>query len=215
VAEARVTAGRRALGAAAVVVLLALAGLLGVLSLDVLRWRDQLSESELRLAAAPSVRGLEPDTRLPRGVSGRLLGIRDDLDFREAVQLFRLARPGQPARELRDVALRSRAETALARVGRSGATAAQRSRAALLRGIFAFEEARGNEAQRAVFLRRSLVEFREAIRLDARNEDAKYDLELALRLLQNAESDSGGGAGGQRGDTPAAGAGAASSGSGF
>lgn len=209
------TGGRRALGALAVVVLLALAALLGVLALDVLRWRDHLSESELRLASAPTVRALEPGTRLPRSASARLLGVQDDLDFREAVQLFRLARPGQPARELRDVALRSRAETALARVGRSGATGAQRSRAALLRGIVAFEEARGSEAQRAVFLRRSLAEFRAAIRLDPRNEDAKFDLELALRLLQNVESDSGGGTGGQRGDTPASGAGAASSGSGF
>lgn len=205
----------RALGAVAALVMVALGVALGVLALDVLRWRDRLSENDLRLAATPSLRGLEPETRLPRGLSRRLLGVEDDLEFREALQLFRLARPGQPARELRDVALKSRAETALARVGRDDASAERRSRAALLRGILAFEEARQNEGQRAVFLRRSVSEFREAIRLDPSHEDAKYDLELVLRLLQNAESDAPGGSGGQRADTPASGAGAASSGSGF
>ena len=81
-------------------------------------------------------------------------------------------------------------------------------------GVLALLEARESEAQRSVFLRRSLTELREAARLDPGNEDAKYDLELVLRLTESSQDESGGGSGG-RGDTPAAGAGAASSGSGY
>ena len=206
--------GRRIAGAIAVVALLALAAFLAVLALDVLRWGRHLDETEVGLAAVPSVRGLEPDTRLPAGISRRLLGVGDDVEFREALQLFRLSRPGQPARDLQDVALRSRAETELARVARDDPSSANRSRASLLRGIFALEEARESQAQQSVFLRRSLSELREAIRLDPANEDAKYDLELVLRLIENSEDESGGGSSG-RGDTPASGAGAASSGSGY
>jgi hypothetical protein len=206
--------GRRLAGAGATVVLLVLAALLGLLALDVLRWGTHMSENDVALAAAPTVQGLEPETRLPAGISRRLLGVGDDLEFRQALQLFRLSRPGLPPRDLHDVALRSRAETALARVARDDPSRTNRSRASVLMGVLALLEARESEAQRSVFLRRSLTELREAARLDPGNEDAKYDLELVLRLTESSQDESGGGSGG-RGDTPAAGAGAASSGSGY
>jgi hypothetical protein len=49
--------------------------------------------------------------------------------------------------------------------------------------------------------------------LDPENDDARFNLELALRLLSNAASSSAGS--GERAATPASGAGAASSGSGY
>ncbi|MGH2996878.1 MAG: hypothetical protein ACRDN6_10460 [Gaiellaceae bacterium] len=206
---------RTALGLAALALAVAGAAMLALLAADVLAWRGHLEEADVRLATSPRAAELEPETRLPAGLSRRLLGVDDDIEFREAVRLFRNANVGRPARDLREVGLRSRAETALARVGRTDPSPARRSLAATLRGIFSFEEARDNEAQRVVFLRRSLADFREAIRLDATNEDAKYDLELALRLLENAQQEAEGGGGGQRGDPRASGAGAASSGSGY
>ena len=68
-----------------------------------------------------------------------------------------------------------------------GPTRTRRSLVANLQGALAFEEARDDSGQAAVLLRRSLTSFRRAIALDRRNEDAKYNLELVLRLLEQAE----------------------------
>jgi hypothetical protein len=65
-----------------------------------------------------------------------------------------------------------------------------------------------------VLLRRAAASFRDAIRRDPSYEDAKFNLELTLRLLQQGGAPSGGGGGG-RTDTPASGAGAASTGRGY
>jgi hypothetical protein len=63
-------------------------------------------------------------------------------------------------------------------------------------------------------VRRAVEQFTRAVTLDPDNEDALYDLELALRVLRS------GGGGGQGGTTsrsplPAPGAGSATSGGGF
>ena len=106
--------GRRLAGAGAAVVLLVLAALLGLLALDVLRWGTHMSEHDVALAAAPTVQGLEPETRLPAGISRRLLGVGDDLEFRQALQLFRLSRPGLPPGPARRGAAESRRDRARA-----------------------------------------------------------------------------------------------------
>ncbi len=207
---------RRWLGAALVVVALALAAFLAVLGADVLAWRGQLEDADVgftQRAGDPAM--WEPDHRLPGSLARRALSVEDDIAYRRAVQRFRLSRPRSPQRDLNDVALRSAAETELARAGRAQSDRRRRSQLANLRGALAFEEARSDEAQAALFLRRGLGEFREAARLDPDNEDARYNLELVLRLLQNVEGESGGGGGGQRSDTPASGAGAASQGEGY
>ena len=194
---------------------LVLAVVLAVLAADVLRWRGHLERADLRYAAEPSAAGRwHPDTRLG-GLSTRLLGVDDDVAFRRAAQRFRAVRPGVPAAVLGDVAKRARADAALARITRGDESPKRRSLAATYRGVLAFEEARGADAEAPVFLRRSATEFRHAIRLDAGNDDAKYNLELVLRLLDTLDSEAAGGDAGQRGDTPASGAGAASSGSGY
>lgn len=63
-------------------------------------------------------------------------------------------------------------------------------------------------------MRRAIGEFRRAAELDPANEDALYDLELGLRLLRRAGSDSGEGQN-ARSPLPAPGAGSATSGGGF
>ena len=209
-------AARRGLGAVLVVVALALAAFLAVLGADVLAWRGQLEGADVRFTQGAGDTAMwEPDSRLPGSLARRALSVEDDVAYRRAVQRFRLSRPRSPQRDLRDVALRSAAETELARTGRAQSDRKRRSQLANLRGALAFEEARSDDAQAALFLRRSLGEFREAARLDAGNEDARYNLELVLRLLQNVEGGSGAGEGGQRADTPATGAGAASQGEGY
>jgi hypothetical protein len=204
---------------ASVVALVAVAGaaLLAVLAIDTLRWRGHLESADLRYAARQGDATMwEPDTRLPLGVTRELLAVEDDLAFRRAVQGFRVVNLSRPPRDLADVGRRGQIELRLGRLAASDTNAQRRSLAANLRGVLAFEEARNDQGgQTAVFLRRALREFREAIRTDAGNEPAKYNLELVLRLLQTAGNEDQAGGGGSRGDPQASGAGAASGGSGY
>jgi hypothetical protein len=194
VAQEADLSGRRALGFAAMVVALAAAAFLAVLAADVLRWRGQLQRADLRFRAVPGdTRVWEPDTRLPVSWSRGLLGLSDDVAFRRALQRFRLGRPGEPARDAHDVAVRSEADLALRGVADDETSPDRRSRALLLSGVLQLEDARGNGPRGGASLRRALDSFRGAIRTDPANEDAKYDLELVLRLIQ-----SGGGQGQQR-----------------
>jgi hypothetical protein len=203
------------LGGAALV-LVAAAAVLAVFAVDVLRWRGHLEEADMRYTAGTgALRMWEPgDTWLP-DATRTLLGVEDDVELRRALQRFRLARVRQAPRSQQEVNLRSAVEADLARLGRGGGEPGQKSLAAVLRGALAFEEARQGGEQPTIFLRRSLTAFREAIRLDPSNEDAKYDVELVLRLLETVSGDTSGGTGAQRGNVTARGAGSGSSGTGF
>lgn len=194
----------------------AAAAFLVVLGLDVLRWGDDLERADLRYEAVAGERDMwQADTILPAALSRDLLDVEEDVQFREVLQQFALARVRETPRDQRDLAKRGAVETELARLGEQPLGGPRLSRLANMSGALSFEEARFDEGQRATFLRRSLAEFREAIQLDPANEDARYNLELVLRLIQSVEQESGAGGGGARGDTQASGAGAATSGSGY
>ena len=200
---------------AAAVASLALAVVLALFAADVLRWQDHLDESDLRFALASGTADTwTPDTVLPERISRTVLGVEDDLAFRRALTRFRLSQPRRPVQQFADVTLRSVAETSIAHAVRLDPGREQRALLANLRGVLALEEARGVELQRSVLLRRAAAGFREAIAIDPDYEDAKFNLELALRLLQRSGAEAGGG-GGERTETPASGAGAASSGRGY
>lgn len=201
--------------AAASVLSLAVASALFLAGIDALRWRGQVERGDVVFASAPQLpRSWVPETSLPVGVTRSLLGVDDDLAFRAAVRHFRVSRPWEPAQSAHDLALRGQAEAELARVGGSGAST-RRAYAALLRGILAFEEARGDSQQAGVLLRRALVQFRAATRLDPGSEDAKADVELVLRVLEEAAKGASAAGSGERPNTVASGAGAATSGSGY
>jgi hypothetical protein len=208
---------RQLIASAAALVAVAAAAFLAVLAVDALRWRDHIESADLRYAAQRGNSSMwEPGTRLPVALTRAALDIEDDIDFRRAVQAFRNVNPSRPPRSLADVGRRGQVELQLGRLADSDTDATRRSLAANLRGVLAFEVARNDRGgQTAVFLRRSLSEFRDAIRLDPSNEPAKYNLELVLRLLEATQDEQGAGGGGARGETPASGAGAASSGSGY
>jgi hypothetical protein len=208
--------GRRVALLTAAAAAFAVAAFLLVLALDVLRWREHVEAADLRFAAAAGDRAMwEPDTTLPGSLSRSLLAVEDDLAYRRAAQLFRLSRVGLPARDLGDVARRGRVDRELARLDRTDAERSRRSLGANLQGVLALEEARDSSGQQTVLLRRSAESFRKAVLLDQGNEDAKYNLELVLRLLASVGNDASPSGGGQRGDTPASGAGAASQGGGY
>ena len=200
---------------AVLVVALAASGFLATLAVDVLRWDRQLEQADLRFASGTGNRDMWiADTYLPSDLSGSLLAVDEDVAIREAVQAFRTSRPRRPPQQFSHVALRSAAEAELARAVRTGPGRKQEARLSNLRGVLRLEEARGAQTEQSVLLRRAAASFREAIGNDIRYEDAKFNLELTLRLLQRGGSPSGGG-GGDRADTPASGAGTASTGRGY
>lgn len=185
-----------------------------VLAADVLRWERDVRRADVRftLTADTNV-AWSPDALALGGLSGRALGVGDDVDFREALRRFWAAKPREPVRQFSDVTARSAAERDLAQIG-PGNTREQRAIAANLRGALLLEEARTAPAQRSVFIRRAIEQFHRAYTLDPTYEDAVYNLELSLKLLKQSGNDPGGG-GGSRSPNPNQGAGAATSGRGF
>ena len=204
---------RRAIGWAAFVAMLAAAAFLTVLAADVLRWRGHIEHADFR-AGQGRTNIWKADTRLPRDPAADLLGVDDDVRFRSALQLFRFGNPRRPARNQHDLNLRLAADARLADVAETNPSAAIRSRAAMLRGLLALETARGEPLRAETSLRRALTELRTAIKLDDRNTDAKYDLELVMRLLRTVEEQSPGSEG-QSGGSDGQGAGSSPSSSGF
>jgi hypothetical protein len=208
-------AERRAAGVVAIGAALLIAAALVALAIDVVRWDREVERADVHFSGGAAARAdWRPDTFLPAGVSRVALGLEDDLAVRDAVRRFRLSRPRQPLRSVLDVAARSAAEAEIARALRKGAGPRERALLANLRGVLALEEARIGREQASVLVRRAAASFREAIGIDPAYEDAKFNLELAYMLLRQSGRESGGG-GGERVETPASGAGAASAGSGY
>jgi hypothetical protein len=205
---------RRLVGWTAVASLFALAAVLTVLAADVLRWRGHLERADF-LVGSGSTQIWTADTRLPGDPAAELLDVEDDVAFRRALQLFRLGNPRRPARNQHDLNLRLAADSRLADVVEGHRSVPIRSRAAMLRGLLALETARGEPLRAETSLRRALTELRTAIRLDDRNIDAKYDLELVMRLLRTVEEESPGGTEAQSGGSDGQGAGSSPSSSGF
>lgn len=175
---------RRALLAAAAVLMLACAGFLGLLASDVRQWEMRLVHDDLTFRETPDQSGLfRPDEQLPGGAARRLLGIDDDVAFRRALQLLWMSVAAPLAdQDPERVAIRAAAEIALAEVARSDPDRRRRSQVTNLLGVLSVApggeepgDVRGNRLESAI------VSFRTAVRLDDRNERAKYNLELALR----------------------------------
>jgi hypothetical protein len=205
---------RRILVPLAVVAALVASLLLALLAADVLRWQRSLESGDSRFGTVAGDRGMwSPDTLLSTGASRSLLGVEDDVTFREAVQSFRFARPRMPVTRFSQLAARSAAERSLARVSRGDQARERAAIVANLRGVLALEEARTSQGGSGPPLRRAITQFRRAVTLDRQNDDAKFNLELALQALSASGSGSGGG--GERTATPASGAGAATSGTGY
>jgi hypothetical protein len=137
-------------------------------------------------AGAPEWR---PGTWLPLD----LVGGDADLEQRRALVLVRRAlRPAAPFGGQERQADRGAAASALSAIAQRGEPALA-SQAADLLGVLAFTDGQGVD--------RALAGFEQAYRLDRGNEDAKYNLELVLRLLRPTGTREGtSSAAGPRGD---------------
>ena len=196
-------------------VALVLAGTLALLALDVHGVDETFRADDLRFQRNPGDSALwVTESRLPGDLGEKMLGVADDRQFRSGVRFFRLSGLRSQSRSIDQSTFQQAAELELSRVDRTDSNAWRRSAAANLRGVINLVEAATSD-ESGQLLQRSLSEFRNAIRLNPENAEAKYNLELVLQIAaENPPSDDEGGGGG-RGDTPASGAGVASSGSGY
>jgi hypothetical protein len=201
---------RRERGAViAAIVAIPIAIVLVVLAVDVLRTPGWIGEDDTRFQSAP-VRGSglwnEPGVLATRARL-RTLGIEDDLAYRRTLALFKRLRPGEedqlddPDKEHRWAKL----QFDLTTQSRENPDVERRSELQNLMGVVLLARyLYASPDQRSALLTNSIGAFRTAVELDPRNDDAKVNLELALRaygpsLFPSDAPDTGGAHGQQSG----------------
>jgi hypothetical protein len=154
-----------------------------LLAADVGAWHGTLAGGDLSYPA----RTLDEDpwqasTILPFHAGARVLGVEDDLAFRRALRLFRLAGLRLTRYGPEVLTARSTAQSQLTRALRTDPDRARRAREANMLGvIFLVAAADGTTTeQRRGLYRGAASSFATAVRLDPGLEDAKYNLELTL-----------------------------------
>jgi hypothetical protein len=180
----------KAFGFVAALVLLVLAVGAALLAGDVRSWEKTMRSDDALFAAAAGRAKWEPPTRLS-GLAQNVLDVADDVELRRAIALYRKNANVQPRLDnAQQVALaRGHAEQALAAVARRS-PGARASQAETLLGVLVFtdvgpspdpfEETTGVDPDQT---QASITDFQDAVRSDPTNDVAKYDLELALRVL--------------------------------
>ena len=165
--------------------------LLVVFAVDVLRWQRTLGAADVAFDATPRSGAQDRwafDGVLPSTLEKLALRVDDDLQYRDAIQLFARVEPGQVqifGPQLEN--LFGTAQVEVGRIGRVDPDAARRSRALNLSGVFQVgrQTSPSNQvtdsAERLAVLREAIGLFQAAVRLDDGNEDAKLNLELVLR----------------------------------
>lgn len=210
---------RSLVGLAAVVCLVLALGL-ALLARDVSASRAALSKGDVEYRIAPDETGLwRTGTLIPLHLATSLLGTDDDVDLRRAVRAMRLARLDDPTVSLSDpriVLLRNDAQARLDAIVASAKDSKQRSRAAGLLGVLGLARLVSETQDRVALLGATVSNLQLAIALDPSNDEAKYNLELALQRSRGLQLTEG--AGGQNpspGGSGSTGAGAGDPGSGY
>jgi hypothetical protein len=177
-----VTRGRLLKAAAVVAVPLAL--LLAVLAVDVLRVPGKVESGDVRFEAAPRrAQGAWSSIDFVKGwPASRLLDTGDDLAYRKVLARFLRVEPGKVdiyGPELEN--LRGRVQLDLTRLSAEDDNPTRRSRFLNLLGAMSLDRYSYDQAEREAILRKAIHTFRSAVDTDPDNEDAKVNLELALR----------------------------------
>jgi hypothetical protein len=169
--------------------LLALAAFaLLALAWQVHSWKSTMRDDDLTFQVTPTAKGLWSAPSGPGSdVAKRLLAVGDDLEFRNAEQLFVQVHLGARdyAQETQRLAAFGRAQSSLEALARSDSSPARRARAANLLGILLWENAAAAQDNSQLLLQQSVEAFKTAVRSSATEEDAKYNLEVLSTLLQS------------------------------
>jgi hypothetical protein len=162
--------------------------LLVLLAVDIRRDERKLGRDDAAFRLEPTRDDLwRPPELLPGSPARRLLGVNDQIAYRRVVQLFALGRPRVNVLEATPQmqTYRSVAAVELWRRARQDHDAARRSRELNMLGILDLVSAGpADRIRRLSALVRAGGSFRSAILADERNADAKYNLELTLRLIR-------------------------------
>ena len=147
------------------------------------------------------------------------MGTEDDVELRRAVRSVRLARLDDPTVSVSDpeiALLRNDAQARLDALVAGDADAKTKSRAAGLLGVIGLSRLGSETQDRVALLSATVANLQLAIALDPSNDEAKYNLELALQRSRGVQLTEG--AGGQNpspGGSGSSGAGAGDPGSGY
>lgn len=198
-------------------VCLALAAMLTLLAADVSRWDHALRAGDVRYRGNPGDRDLwNPTALVPLGTARTVLGVDDDLAFRQAVRALRLSRLEETETPDTKLALqRADAEARLEAIGARDGDPARRSRAKTLLGVLHLATRVADAEEQAAALKVAVVNLQEAIALDPENSDAKFNLEFALQQRRGGLSASGAATPNPSGAGSTSGAATGSSGSGY
>ncbi len=216
----RVSAGLlSALRIAAAVAALGAAGVVAVAAEDARLWPERIRLDDLRFRADP-IRGGEWRESTWAGAAAvrSVLGIRDDLEFRRVVAAFHAEREdqSQSGDSLGRLQQRAQLESVLRSIQRSDPDRQRRARASNMLAVLSFDAAIASRTGESALLDQTLAEFRSAVLVDPREEEAKYNLELLLHLLAQGDLRSTAGRGGEGGpESESGGAGTTDPGRGY
>ena len=166
------------------VVLLVLAAVFSLVAVDTLRWRSAVRRGDQEFARSAETATWKAHTVLPAGTTRDLLALGTQLRFRAAEQGFVAVQAAGNGYDngLTESLSRGELEGQLAELARSRNPVIA-SRADNLLGILAFADATPTGPSAPAPVDASVADFQAAVRLDANDDDAKFNLELVLRKL--------------------------------
>ena len=177
---------RRAAARAGIALIVPLGVLLILVGVDLLRSPAQLTSEDTRFQTTPGRHSGSWDVgALPADLNELLLGLDDDVEYREVSALYLRAEPGKvlydgfPKLEK----LRAKAQFEVARLSAVDTEAVRKSRLLTLDGVMTLDFRTSSSLEREAILREAASAFRGAIALDPENTDAKTNLELVLSVF--------------------------------
>ena len=181
---------------------LAAAAVALLLAVDVRAWQGRVTADDVRFRTDPARRDLwRPGQIVPFGSARRLLALDDDLEYRQALRLYQLARPLEPRFDPESAADRVDAQLALTAAAHDLPDGLRRAQVTNLLGVLQTALASGDPRAAQTFMESAVSSFVHAIELDARDDAPKFNLEFALNQLRGEDEQQTRGRGrqGQRG----------------
>lgn len=168
--------------------------LLAVLAIDVVRSHEAVAAGDRRYASSPQDDRLwRPGSPGGSALSTGLLGVDDDLAFRDAVRAARLSQRDRPTDSSPATTLRrAKAQKLLQQVARDDSDPRRRSRAWNLLSVLLLSTPAADREERATVQRIAQAGFQKAIETDPANDEAKYNLEVLLRRRAGVQTVQGG-----------------------
>jgi hypothetical protein len=166
---------------------LAAAAFLVLIALDAHAWSSRLPADDLRYRRDASASALwRPNQLLPGGLTRDILGIGDDLAYRDALRDFRIGRVTEAVAAPAITNHRIAAQIELTHVADANGNAQIRSQVDNLLGVLGFGLGSQDFGQRNAFFNNGITAFRDAVALDPGNDDAFFNLEYALDQMRSS-----------------------------